>query len=462
MFKLFSRYLSRSCAQIRLDTMLQFRRTQFPEYKTKDTTPSTMNRRIDRHPYLFHADVTGEVISYCTTDVLNQSQNPIVTNTICSVLKNEGAGSGGNRAGTGTSSHHVQLETDLTMLHDNEAALIFGSGSLANTATLTMLGRLWPTSQIFSPPDLHESLRLGIRYSGCRNHHWTDLKQLQQLLQQTTGGPKIIVSQSIHSVDGTIAPLEHIGILADMYSAIWFLDEARSVGLYGVHGAGLAASKDIQQQVSILSGSLAQAYGVFGGYIVGSHTLISTLRQMTPEFNGTSALPPSICAGASASIDYLQSNTIARLHHRQQVTMLRTYLQKHGLPYLRSDSHIVVIMLGNHMDCQRVVDILLHHHRICVQSVVFPLVPTDSGRLHILPGPLHTEYMLRQLAEAVKLAVIRIGLDLDLVHRITDRLNRNSDIWHPKPIWRPVMTPVTIIDSYCRTPVLVPVLEKYG
>jgi len=208
-----------------------------------------------------------EVIAFCSNDYLCMGQHPKVVTAMKDVLDKSGAGAGGTRNISGTTPHHSQLEMELASLHNKEKALVFTSCFVANDSSISTIAKMLPRCQIFSDADNHSSLIEGVRHSGCVKHIWrhNDVEHLEELLSNAPPGvPKMIVFESVYSMDGDIAPIKEICDVADKYGAITFLDEVHAVGLYGPSGGGVAQERNLDHRISLISGTLAKGFGVMG------------------------------------------------------------------------------------------------------------------------------------------------------------------------------------------------------
>jgi 5-aminolevulinate synthase len=345
-----------------------------------------------------------EVIAFCSNDYLCMGQHPKVINAMKDVLDKSGAGAGGTRNISGTTPHHSKLELELASLHNKEKALVFTSCFVANDSSISTIAKMLPGCQIFSDADNHSSLIEGVRHSGSVKHIWrhNDVAHLEELLSKAPlGVPKLIVFESVYSMDGDIAPIKEICDVADKYGAMTFLDEVHAVGLYGSSGGGVAQERNLDHRISLISGTLAKGFGVMGGYIAGSAIMVDVVRSFAPGFIFTSSLPPCVVAGATASIRHLKKSQVERNNHQLRATQLKTLLLQAHIPYIHAESHIVPVMVGNAELCKAASDLLLSKHKFYVQPINFPTVPRGTERLRITPGPQHTEAMLEELVAAL-------------------------------------------------------------
>src|SRR5512139_2427061 len=204
-----------------------------------------LKRRCGAYPAAQHFTGAGtrEVTVWCSNDYLGMSQHPVVRNAMHEAIDTVGAGSGGTRNISGTTHYHVQLEHEIADLHGKEAALLFTSAYVANEATLSTLQRLIPGIMVFSDEKNHASMIEGIRHGNGpkKIFRHNDVEDLEKKLKEApVGAPKLIVFESVYSMDGHIAPMAAICDLAKKYGAMTYLDEVHAVGLYGPRGGGIA------------------------------------------------------------------------------------------------------------------------------------------------------------------------------------------------------------------------------
>ncbi|KAM9999325.1 hypothetical protein ACTFIZ_002891 [Dictyostelium cf. discoideum] len=360
--------------------------------------------------------IQSSVAVWCSNDYLGMGQHPVVINEMTSCIKKMGAGSGGTRNISGTTSEHVKLEMELADLHGKENALVFGSCYIANVNAVTSIAAAMPNCMIFSDAKNHASLIEGIRNSKLdkKVFRHNDIKHLEDLLAAADPSrPKLIIFESVYSMDGTIAPIKEICDLADKYNALTFIDEVHAVGLYGERGAGVCERDNLMDRVDIISGTLGKAFGVFGGYIAANKEIVDTIRCLSPGFIFTTSIPPSIAAGARASVAYLKGSVLERTQHQERTNKLKQMLKEASLPVLDTDSHIVPLMVGDSVLCKKMSDYLLSNHSIYVQPINYPTVAKGTERFRLTPSPVHNDDSMKKLVEGMKDCWTRFGLRKD-------------------------------------------------
>ena len=287
-----------------------------------------LKRRCGAYPAAdqFTGKGTRDVTVWCSNDYLGMSQHKVVLAAMHEAIDTVGAGSGGTRNISGTTHYHVELEAELADLHGKEAALLFTSAYIANDATLSTLQRLIPGLVIFSDEKNHASMIQGIRHGGGEKQIFrhNDVEHLEEKLKKyPRGTPKIIVFESVYSMDGHIAPIEAIADLAEKYNALTYLDEVHAVGLYGPRGGGIAEREGVMHRIDIINGTLAKGFGVMGGYIAATKACCDAIRSYAPGFIFTTSLAPAIVAGALASIRHLKVSNVERMRMQERVLTLK-------------------------------------------------------------------------------------------------------------------------------------------
>jgi len=315
-----------------------------------------------------------------------------------------GTGAGGTRNIAGNNHPLVELERELADLHGKEAALVFTSGYVSNETGIATIARLMPNCLILSDAWNHNSMIEGVRQAHCEKHIFrhNDMAHLEELLAAADSlQPKLIVFESLYSMDGDIAPVQQICDLAARYGAMTYIDEVHAVGMYGPRGGGIAEREKVMDRIDVIEGTLAKAFGCLGGYIAGSNSLIDAVRSYAPGFIFTTALPPSVCAAATAAIRHLKGSTWERERHQDRAARTRAVLAAAALPVMTSATHIVPIFVGDPELCKQASDLLLADHGIYIQPINYPTVPKGTERLRITPSPFHDDSLIDALAEAL-------------------------------------------------------------
>jgi 5-aminolevulinate synthase len=360
--------------------------------------------KFPRAIYRDQADNEREITIWCSNDYLGMGQHPKVIGAMQDTAAKLGAGAGGTRNISGTTRPLVELERSLADLHRKEGALVFTSGFVSNEAAIAVIARLLPDCVIFSDQLNHASMIQGVRQSGMQKQIFrhNDVEHLRELLAAVDRKrPKLIVFESVYSMDGDIAPIKEICDLAEEFGALTYIDEVHAVGMYGPRGGGIADREGLMERIDIIEGTLAKGFGVMGGYVAANRAIIDAIRSYAPEFIFTTALPPALCAAARASIEHLKGNGLERLQHQRQAQLTKDILGDAGLPVLKTETHIVPVMVGDARLCKAASDMLLEKHNIYIQPINYPTVPKGTERLRITPTPLHTDEMIIELRHAL-------------------------------------------------------------
>jgi 5-aminolevulinate synthase len=365
-----------------------------------------LERIAGRFPHaIWHSpDGPREVVIWCSNDYLGMAQHPKVVGAMLEVTSRMGTGAGGTRNIAGTNHPLIELEQELASLHGKEAALVFTSGYVSNQTGIATIAKLLPNCLLLSDALNHNSMIEGVRQSGAERQIWrhNDMPHLEALLRAAAPDrPKLILCESLYSMDGDVAPLHRICDLAEHYGAMTYVDEVHAVGMYGPHGGGIAERDGVMERIDVLEGTLAKAFGCLGGYIAANANMVDAVRSYAPGFIFTTALPPPICAAATAAIRHLKTSQSERARHQDRAQRLKSVLHAARLPVMPSDTHIVPVHVGDPEKCKQASDLLLSDHGIYIQPINYPTVPRGLERLRITPSPCHDDGLIDRLAVAL-------------------------------------------------------------
>ena len=364
--------------------------------RSADHFPTALWHRADREP--------EEVTIWCSNDYLGMGRHPDVIDAMTRTAAKHGVGAGGTRNIAGTSHPLVKLEAELADLHGKDGALVFTSGWVSNLASISTIADLIPNCLILSDALNHNSMIEGVRRSAAERQIFrhNDVGHLEELLKAAGAERnKLIVFESLYSMDGDIAPIAAIVDLAERYNAMTYMDEVHAVGLYGPRGGGIADREGLMDRIDVIEGTLAKGFGTLGGYIAADRSIIDAVRSYAPSFIFTTALPPPVAAAASEAVRILKRGAKLREQHQRQALLTKHALSAAGLPVMANPSHIVPVFVGDAELCKAASDMLLERHNVYIQPINYPTVAKGTERLRITPTPFHTDAHVATLVEAL-------------------------------------------------------------
>jgi 8-amino-7-oxononanoate synthase len=343
-----------------------------------------------------------EVINFSSNNYLGIANHPALATAAKDAIERYGCGSGASRLISGNMTLHEELEAKLAEFKGAEAALVFNSGFQANIGILSTL--VGEGDVIFSDALNHASIIDGCRLSRATTQVYAhgDLDQLEtQLKRAPAGARKLVVTETIFSMDGDEAPLVGIVKLAEKYHALVMVDEAHATGIFGGNGAGVVAKLGLGERVLVQMGTLGKALGGFGAYAAGSQALRELLINRCRSFIFTTSLPPAVMAMAMAAIDLVQ-----REPQRREMLWSNCRRVKDGLTHLgftvsSSDSPILPLIIGDATKCMALSERLLQRG-VFAQGIRPPTVPPGTSRLRITLMATHTQEQIERASNAFK------------------------------------------------------------
>jgi 8-amino-7-oxononanoate synthase len=343
-----------------------------------------------------------ELVNFSSNDYLGLASHPEIASAMAEAAQRWGAGSTASRLICGTSAEHAALEEEIAAAKRTEAALVFSTGVAAATGTIpALVGR---GDVVILDKLAHACLIDGVHASGAKMRVFphNDLAKLESHLKWAREthpkGRTLIVTESVFSMDGDLAPLREIVELKDRHGAILFLDEAHAVGVRGRGAQGLAGELGLAERIEIQMGTLGKALGVSGGYIAGSRPLIDFLINRARSFIFSTAPSPAIAAAARASLRIVQSPGGDALRKRLQENLsLLAGAMKAKLP----PGAIMPLILGGE---ERALSegARLQEAGFFVPAIRYPTVPRKTARLRITLSAAHTPEQIRGLAAALR------------------------------------------------------------
>jgi 8-amino-7-oxononanoate synthase len=346
-----------------------------------------------------------EVVNFSSNNYLGIANHPELAAAAKAAIDRYGCGSGASRLISGNMTLHEELENRLARFKGTEAALVFNSGFQANTGVISTLAG--ESDAIFSDALNHASIIDGSRLARAKIFVYAhnDLDQLETALSHAASfRRKLIVTESIFSMDGDEAPLTAIVELAEKYGAMVMVDEAHATGIFGAGGAGVVQKLGLGNRVLVQMGTLGKALGGFGAYIAGSRGLCDLLINRCRSFIFTTSLPPAVMAMAMAALDLVKREPERRQALWNNCRSLKEGLRSLGFELGASESPILPLIIGDATECMRFSEKLLEND-VFAQGIRPPTIPPGTSRLRITLMATHTrEQIERALAvfKAVK------------------------------------------------------------
>ena len=341
-----------------------------------------------------------EVLNFSSNNYLGLASHPALKKAAKEAVDRYGCGAVASRLISGNMTLHEELEEKIAKLKGTEAALVFNSGFQANTGIIpTLAGQ---GDVIFSDALNHASLIDGCRLSRARTviYPHCDMARLEDELKKASAtGRKLIVTETLFSMDGDEAPLGEIVELAERFGANIMVDEAHATGVFGPNGAGIVAKLGLGERVLVQMGTLGKALGGFGAYVAGSRALRELLINRCRSFIFTTSLPPPVLAAAIAAVELLYQEPQRRLALWHNCRALKEGLKTLGFHLGQSESQILPLILGESQNCMAFSQRLLEKG-VFAQGIRPPTVPEGTSRLRITLMATHTHEHLHRALKA--------------------------------------------------------------
>jgi 8-amino-7-oxononanoate synthase len=351
-----------------------------------------------------------DLLSFASNDYLGLAQDPRLIAAIQAAAAKWGAGSGASRLVVGHLGLHEEVETDLAKFKGTEAAVIFSTGYMTNVGVIAAL--TGPGDVIFSDKLNHASIMDGIKLSGAALQRFPhrDLNRLEKLLQQPSSGKRrLLVTDSVFSVDGDLGPLKELVELKERYDAWLMIDEAHATGVLGPGGAGLAQALGLTAKVDIHMGTFSKALGSLGGYVAGDRRLIDYLHNRARSFIYSTALPPPVLGAIQAALKIVREEPERRVGLLEKSAKFRQSLQDAGFDTLGSETQIIPALVGKNEPTLEFAAALRQQGLMAV-ALRPPTVPPGKARVRFSLSAAHEAADLNRALETIIETGREVGL----------------------------------------------------
>jgi 8-amino-7-oxononanoate synthase len=350
-----------------------------------------------------HVKIKGRTyISFCSNNYLGLANHPKVAKAAEDAVKKYGWGAGASRLISGNMKLHQVLEVEISKFKRKESSIVFPTGYMANIGTICSL--VSSGDLVISDRLNHASIIDGCRLSGAdfRVYPHRDTVKLENILKKSSKySRRLIVTDTIFSMDGDLAPLPDIVDIAHKYETMVMVDEAHGTGVFGENGRGVVEHFNLDKKINIIMGTLSKAIGSLGGFVSGNSDLIRYLRNKARTFMYTTALPPAVCAASIAGIKLIQKDHSLRESLWRNVHYVKERLKSLNLNVISSESPIIPIVIG---DAKKAVEVsmFLFERGILIPAIRPPTVPDESSRLRITVMSTHTMNDLEKLLDVLR------------------------------------------------------------
>lgn len=340
-------------------------------------------------------------LSFSSNNYLGLANHPKIKQAAIAAINQYGWGAGASRLVSGNTTIHLELERKIAEFKGTEAALLFPTGYMANVGALCAL--VGKEDVVIGDKLNHASIIDGCRLSGAtfRVYPHNNVGQLASLLQRSSAyRRKLVVTDSVFSMDGDTAPLPEIAEVAKKYDAILMIDDAHATGVFGRHGRGLVAHYGLEGKTDVIMGSLSKAVGSIGGFIAGNKRLIDFLKNKARPFIFTTALPPAVCAASLAGLTLIREDATLIDKLWENIRYLKSQLSEF-ISNVSGESPIIPVIIGTSEDALNV-SARLYENGILIPAIRPPTVPPGTSRLRISLMATHSKEDIDRLVNALR------------------------------------------------------------
>jgi len=355
--------------------------------------------------------VAGRVLlNLSSNDYLGLSQDPRLIAAAREAAARWGVGAGASRLVVGHLALHEEVEAGLAAFKGTEAAVIFSTGYMTNLGVISAL--VGPGDTVFCDRLNHASIYDGIKLAGATLARFPhrDMNRLEDLLKEASPGKKLIITDSVFSVDGDLAPLPDLVELKERHGAALMLDEAHATGVLGPKGAGLAEALGLSERVEVHMGTFSKALGSLGGFVAGDWRLIEYLHNRARSFIYSTAMPPPVLGAIAAALELVASEPERRAYLLEEAGKFRQGLTEAGFDILGSETQIVPVLAG---DNARTLSVAARLREEGLMAVALrpPTVPPGRARVRFSLSAAHS----REDLAAAREAILGVGREMGLI-----------------------------------------------
>jgi len=343
----------------------------------------------------------ADYLCFCSNNYLGLAGHPALAEAAKAAADQYGTGTGASRLVSGTMRIHRELEDAVVRFKGTEAAIVFPTGYMANVGTIqALVGR---GDTVYCDRLNHASIFDGCRLSGAtlRVYPHRDVDRLRRLLGRKREGRALVVTDTVFSMDGDLAPLPDLAEVCERHGAMLMLDEAHATGVLGENGRGAAEHFGIEPgRVPVVMGTLSKAVGSLGGYVAGSRDLADLLVNKARSFIYTTALPPAVCAASVAGLRIIEEEPERRAALWARTRQLHDGLRERGFDIGPTETPITPVIVGDSAQAVELSQRLFEHH-ILAPAIRPPTVPDGAARLRLTPMATHTAENVQHVLAAL-------------------------------------------------------------